>query len=131
MNENPSTAGPAAGSFPEWGARMRSLEGMTRTLVVLFVLRMFAAPVGTNQDATRADSSHRFAVRVCVCPSPRASWGLPAACVSRMRNGGFESPASPPGFDSPASPARVVLSGSTQLSPQAHAGVHLSDRPRC
>ena len=111
---------------------MQSLAGMTRTVVVLIILRMIAAPVAMRPDAPTAASNHRFVVRVCTWPVPRplrqaSQLVLPGSAPDDRKTMTGQPPR--PGLVDRLTRSRVTER--TPVADSRRASVHLSDCPRC
>jgi hypothetical protein len=105
---------------------------MMRTLIVLLILRVVAAPITARPDAPTPLSQGRFIVRVCAWPAERPR-RLAAGSDFSVRPGNHErdpSPASPV-LRACAEPTRGRLSLLMASALGDRPPVRLSDCPRC
>ena len=114
---------------------MDRLTGMTRTLVVLLILRVIAAPISARPDTFRPTTTDRFYARVCAWPAQKPG-RLSSSCVPVPRPGDDGPDVAPGLFPKDRGRAagplpRETLSRLTRLTFQDRSPVRLSDRARC
>ena len=111
---------------------MRPATGLLRTLIVLLILRVVAAPITARPDTARPPSQARFIVRVCAWPAQRPQ-RLTSASILLPRSG--NNPRNVRFVSFPRSLDRadgsLIRARLSRLTHQDTSSVHLSDCPRC
>jgi hypothetical protein len=114
---------------------MHLFAGMMRTLIILLILSVVAAPITVRPDPSKPSTNDRVIVRVCTWPAQRpqrltyASIVLLGARNDVRKALAFPSPGSRD--HAAGSLTRARLSSLDLLVLQDTSSVHLSDCPRC